>query len=193
MKKPSEYTVDEVCTFLNAIGLGSKIGAFQENAIDGGMLVSLTDEDLQNDLGLSSLQARKFLQKMEFANDISEGGGGGGDPEAAGIIAFLEEENDKLQKQVKELQDVVTALSGPQTAPAPAPKPKPAPAPAPPPPKKKEHHVVKEGARGAARGAVLGAIGGAIAGDAGKGAKMGAAMGGTAGGMRGIRARRGRR
>jgi hypothetical protein len=64
--------------------------------------------------------------------------GGGGDPDAAGIIAFLEEENAKLQAQVKELQDVVAALSGPQTAPAPTP----APAPAPAPPKRKEHHVL---------------------------------------------------
>jgi hypothetical protein len=188
MKKPSEYTIDEVCIFLNAVGLGSKIGDFKENAIDGGMLVSLTDEDLASDLGLSNLQTRKLRQKLDLATEMAEGGGG--DPEAAGIIAFLEEENAKLEKQVKELQDVVRALSGPQTAPAPAPAPKPAPAPAPPPPKKKEHHVVKEGAKGAARGAVLGAIGGAIAGDAGKGAKMGAAMGGTAGGMRGIGARR---
>jgi hypothetical protein len=43
MEKSSAYSVDEVCTFLNAIGLGSKIGAFQENAIDGSMLVSLTE------------------------------------------------------------------------------------------------------------------------------------------------------
>jgi hypothetical protein len=89
MKKPSEYTGDEVCIFLNAIGLGSKIGDFQENAIDGGMLVSLTDEDLQSDLGLSNLQVRKFRQQLDVATEIAEGGGG--DPEAAGIIAALEE------------------------------------------------------------------------------------------------------
>jgi SAM domain (Sterile alpha motif) len=48
----------EVCIWLNAIGLGSKVGPFQDNAVDGDLLCSLSQEDLTNDLGLSGLQVR---------------------------------------------------------------------------------------------------------------------------------------
>ena len=48
----------EVCIWLNAIGLGSKVGPFQANAVDGDLLCSLSQEDLTNDLGLSGLQVR---------------------------------------------------------------------------------------------------------------------------------------
>jgi hypothetical protein len=188
-KDPKEYDVDEVCLWLNAIGLDSKVDAFRENAVDGDMLVALTAEDLTNELGLSNLQAKKVLQKLEFSKELAAEGGGGGGVDDGGIkeleakISELEAENAALKAQLEEYQ--------PKQAPAPAPPPKQAPAPAPPPKHyRNEHEVVRGAAGGAARGAVLGAVGGAIAGDPGKGAKMGAAMGATGGGMRGIAAKR---
>lgn len=156
---------------------------FRENSVDGDLLVGLTLDDLTADLGLNNLQAKKLMRDLETTKEMVDGGGGGAD---AGRINELEDENALLRKRVMELTEEVNALKPPPAAPKAAP----APAPAPPALKKKEHTVVKEGAKGALRGATLGAIGGAIAGDAKKGAKMGAAMGGTAGGMRGLRARR---
>ena len=50
----------EVCIWLNAIGLGSKIGLFRENTVDGDLLCSLSQEDLTGDLGLSGLQVSEI-------------------------------------------------------------------------------------------------------------------------------------
>jgi len=143
-KDPKSYDVDEVCLFLNAIGLSSKADAFRDNAVDGDMLVSLTDEDLKGELGLSTLQARKVQQKLEFAKELAEGGegggGGGNDEENAAKIQALEEENAALRAQIEELKKQLAALQ--PKPPAPAPAPAPAPKAAPPPPRK-EHHVIK--------------------------------------------------
>eukprot|EP00529_Nitzschia_sp_RCC80_P033853 CAMPEP_0113485580 /NCGR_PEP_ID=MMETSP0014_2-20120614/24557_1 /TAXON_ID=2857 /ORGANISM="Nitzschia sp." /LENGTH=201 /DNA_ID=CAMNT_0000379231 /DNA_START=119 /DNA_END=724 /DNA_ORIENTATION=+ /assembly_acc=CAM_ASM_000159 len=194
-KSPSQYSQEEVAIFLNSIGLGSKIDGFKENGVDGGLLVTLTEDDLKNDLGLSNLQARKFLQSLDFAKSLSESGGGGGGAE----VSALKEENEKLKEEIHQLKmvnkDLHEKLAG-TSAPPPAPAPKPAPAPAPAPSSYKSSgggEVIRGAGGGALRGATLGAIGGAIAGDAAQGAKMGAAMGGAAGGMRGMGARRQRR
>eukprot|EP00529_Nitzschia_sp_RCC80_P033843 CAMPEP_0113494818 /NCGR_PEP_ID=MMETSP0014_2-20120614/29298_1 /TAXON_ID=2857 /ORGANISM="Nitzschia sp." /LENGTH=203 /DNA_ID=CAMNT_0000388713 /DNA_START=99 /DNA_END=710 /DNA_ORIENTATION=- /assembly_acc=CAM_ASM_000159 len=196
-KSPSQYSQEEVAIFLNSIGLGSKIDGFKENGVDGALLVTLTEDDLKNDLGMSNLQARKFLQSLDFAKSLSEsdGAGGGGGAE----VATLKEENEKLKEEIQQLKmvnkDLHEKLAG-TSAPPPAPAPKPAPAPAPAPSSYKSSgggEVIRGAGGGALRGATLGAIGGAIAGDAAQGAKMGAAMGGAAGGMRGMGARRQRR
>eukprot|EP00529_Nitzschia_sp_RCC80_P035732 CAMPEP_0113515858 /NCGR_PEP_ID=MMETSP0014_2-20120614/41223_1 /TAXON_ID=2857 /ORGANISM="Nitzschia sp." /LENGTH=184 /DNA_ID=CAMNT_0000412563 /DNA_START=16 /DNA_END=569 /DNA_ORIENTATION=+ /assembly_acc=CAM_ASM_000159 len=177
-KSPSQYSQEEVAIFLNSIGLGSKIDGFKENGVDGALLVTLTEDDLKNDLGMSNLQARKFLQSLDFAKSLSEsdGAGGGGGAE----VATLKEENEKLKEEIQQLKmvnkDLHEKLAG-TSAPPPAPAPKPAPAPAPAP------SSYKSSEPSAA----------AIAGDAAQGAKMGAAMGGAAGGMRGMGARRQRR
>jgi len=183
-KDPSQYSLDEVCLFVNAVGLGAKADAFRENSVDGSMLVTLGPEDF-GELGLTSLQGKKILRSLEFTAELAKEGGGGGNPA----------ELDALSKENKALRDENMALKAQlaeytsSRSPAPAPAPKAARAPAP------SHHsagapVVRGAAGGAARGAVLGAVAGAIAGDPGQGAKMGAALGGTAGAMGGMGARR---
>jgi SAM domain (Sterile alpha motif) len=178
---------------LNSIGFGSKIDIFTENAIDGSMLVTLTENDLKNDIGLSNLQARKFMLSLDFAKSLADSGGGGG-----AELAALREENAKLKAQIEQLKminkDLHEKLAGSapppqQRAPAPAPPHAPAPAPH----KSGGGEVIKGAGGGALKGATLGAIGGAIAGDPAKGAKMGAAMGAAGGGMSGLAARRQRR
>jgi hypothetical protein len=173
-KHPKDYSVDEVCIWLNAIDLGAQADAFRKEGVDGGLLVSLGADEFK-ELGLSGLQTKKAMRGLEISKGFAAEGAGS-DLER---IKKLEEENKKLRDEVDRLKKQV-----------PAPAPSPASAPAPPPKKKKEHHVIKGAAGGAAKGAVLGAVAGAIAGDAGKGAKIGAATGATAGGMQGIGARR---
>ena len=119
--------------------------------------MTLTDDDLKNDLGLSNLQARKFLQSLDFAKGLSSEGAGAG---SGAEIAALTEENEKLKGEIqqlkmvnKDLHEKLAATSAPPPAPAPAPRP--APAPAPPP----SHHKSSGGGeviRGAGGGALKG-------------------------------------
>lgn len=177
-KLPTEYSIDEVCLWIFALGLGDKADAFREAAIDGDMLLRLTAEDFK-ELGLSSLQSKKVLRGIEISTSFAEqGGGGGGDSER---VKELESENAALRAQLEEYTKTRT--------------PAPAPAPAPAPPKQQQQHlqqheVLVGTARGATKGAILGAVAGAIAGDPAKGAKIGAATGATAGAMGGLGARR---
>merc|ERR1712194_691681 len=69
---PSAYTQLEVTFFLIAIGLETKIPAFEEKQIDGKMLVSLTKKELEVELGCSSIQVRKISVALEFSIEISE-------------------------------------------------------------------------------------------------------------------------
>merc|ERR1711935_1189748 len=69
---PSTYTQLEVTFFLIAIGLETKIPAFEEKQIDGKMLVSLTKKELEVELGCSSIQVRKISVALEFSIEISE-------------------------------------------------------------------------------------------------------------------------
>mmetsp|Transcript_89019 Transcript_89019/g.133490 ORF Transcript_89019/g.133490 Transcript_89019/m.133490 type:complete len:204 (-) Transcript_89019:94-705(-) len=194
MKQPGEFTTEEVLLWLVAIGLGEKQGIFKENALDGDMLVNLSQEDFQNDLGLTKLQAMKVIRSVETSKQIAgaAGSGGSGGADTAALqaqIQALQSENFALKAQLDELMRA-RQPPAPAPRPAPAPAPKPAPAPAPPPQQRQERHVIKGAAGGAARGALLGTVAGAIAGDAGQGAKIGAAVGATGGAMNGLGARR---
>ena len=179
VKDPAAYSVDEVCLFLNAIGLGDKTGAFREQSVDGSFLLALTPEDM-GELGVSGLQGKKIANALQFTKSLASGDGGGGGNDSR--VAQLEAENAQLKREL--------AYYKPAPAPVQAAPVQAAPAPAPKPPQRNEHHVIKHTAGGAARGAVLGAVAGAIAGDAGKGAKIGAAVGATGGAMNGLGARR---
>jgi hypothetical protein len=176
-KHPKDYSIDEVCLWVFALGLGDKADTFREAAIDGDMLLRLSDEDFK-ELGLSSLQGKKVMRGIEISVSQAEQDDVGDD---SGRIKELEDENAALRAQLEEY----TKAAAPPPAPAPAPAPKPAPT-----PKKNEHEVIKGAAGGAVKGVVLGAVAGAVAGDAKKGAKIGAATGATAGGMKGLGNRR---
>lgn len=73
LKHPCDWTQIEVKYFLIAIGLESKCPVFEENAIDGQMLIKLTKTELEVDLGCSSIQIRKFTVALEFSIEVSEG------------------------------------------------------------------------------------------------------------------------
>ena len=47
--------MEQTCELLQSLGLHD-VGAFQENGVTGGDLLELSQEELQTDLGLHSLQ-----------------------------------------------------------------------------------------------------------------------------------------
>ena len=64
-KRPTlQWGVVEVLSFLDKIELGHVKDAFASNAIDGPMLLQLSDDDMKNELGLTPLQARKIRSRL---------------------------------------------------------------------------------------------------------------------------------
>lgn len=197
LKDFNEFSAEEIGLWLTAQGLGDEAPKFIEEGVDGDLLCSLTKDELKDDLGLSSLQAKKVLKNIEFSKHLKDAGEGGGEE-----AEKLKEEVDALQHAMKAKDDEIAALkhamekmkvSEHKSAPAPAPKPAPKPAPAPAPQQhRRQPGVVGGAARGAAGGAVKGAIVGAILPgmDAGDGAAAGAAVGTLKGGVGGLRGRR---
>ena len=58
------WTVDDVCKYIADLELGHVVAAFRENAVDGRMLASLSEDDLISELGLKVLQARKVKERL---------------------------------------------------------------------------------------------------------------------------------
>jgi hypothetical protein len=63
-KKPCSWSVDEVCDFLTVLSLGHVEQAFRTNGVDGMLLSTLSAEELEAELGLTKLQARKILTRL---------------------------------------------------------------------------------------------------------------------------------
>jgi hypothetical protein len=53
-----KWTIEAVGGWLEALGLGALDPAFKANAVDGAMLVDLTDEEYTSSLGCTGLQVR---------------------------------------------------------------------------------------------------------------------------------------
>lgn len=179
-KHPSSYSIDEVCLWVFALGLGDKANAFREAAIDGDMLLRLGPDDFK-ELGLTSLQGKKIERGIEISTSFAEEQSSGNNDR----ITELENENAALRAQL----DEYTNMSRPPE-PAPAQNNAPTQAPKPNSATPPRGHVIKGAAGGALKGAVVGAVAGAICGDPAQGAKIGAATGATAGAMGGLGARR---
>jgi len=191
-KSFADYDVHEVAVWVHAIGMGDRAQAFVDNGVDGKLLVDLSIDDLKTDLGFPGLHAKKFLQKLDFALELTTPRGDGTD-DAEALLAELQAANAGLKKQLDDLKSIKANLIGPAQVPVyhatpPMSAPAPAHAPAPPPQNKRvAGGVVKGAAFGAAGGAAKGAIVGAIVPgmSARDGAKAGAAVGGLKGGVRG--------
>jgi len=61
----SDWTVKEVAMFVSSLGLGHCLHHFKDNAVDGKMLVELSKKDIQEELCLRPLQARKLLSHLK--------------------------------------------------------------------------------------------------------------------------------
>jgi hypothetical protein len=115
--KVNKFDLDEVCTFLTAIGLGEKTGPFRENDVDGDLLCSLTIEDYTAELGLTSLQAKKLLRSIDEENNA--GAPNSGSSEATlQKMRNLEAENAELKKQIVAVTADIQAIQAEHNPPA---------------------------------------------------------------------------
>jgi multidrug efflux pump subunit AcrB len=117
IKSPTQYTQDEVNMWLNAIGLGSMIDGFKENAIDGAILMTLTEQDLTgNLLQLTTFQARKFQTSLQFVTNLANASTSGEQQQQQQQqqrIHSLEVQNEQLQKENVDLKAMLKALNEP--------------------------------------------------------------------------------
>ena len=61
----AQWSVEEVCAFVDSLEMPpSVLHNFRENAVDGDMLVGLSDGDLQEEIGMLKLQARKLRREL---------------------------------------------------------------------------------------------------------------------------------
>jgi SAM domain (Sterile alpha motif) len=111
--KVTEFDLDDVCTFLTAIGLGDKAEPFRENCVDGSLLCTLTAEDLTSDLGLTGLQAKKLLRSIDAENNSTHTASASIDT-TRDKVAALEAENAALQRAVITARADVRVAQGSQ-------------------------------------------------------------------------------
>eukprot|EP01043_Picozoa_sp_COSAG02_P058727 COSAG02_NODE_7357_length_3048_cov_2.695901_3_plen_799_part_01 len=63
---PIHWSVEQVCGWLDQIGLGVHKATFLENEVDGRLLLKLTVDEIKDELGVASgLQAKKIVSKIE--------------------------------------------------------------------------------------------------------------------------------
>lgn len=210
MKAVEYWDTGEVALWLHCIGFN--VESFLENSVDGEMLLSLSTEDLTNELGLEEIQAQKLLRSLEHSKSYV--GGNNLNEKSEKEISELQEKTDYickklLQKEQKieelhkemaklELTQSITSPLEEDARPVPQAPPEEAPYQPPPPQQPPQQQgrqgpgVVGGAAVGAAGGAMKGAIVGAIIPgmDAGDGATAGAAAGALGGAGQGFRNRR---
>lgn len=104
-----EFSAEEVALWLTLQGLGEKADTFIAEGVDGNLLVTLTPDELKNDLGLSGLQAKKVMKNIEFTRELGAGSGGGEESEELEKkVRALKRENEMLEDKVESLQGTIT-------------------------------------------------------------------------------------
>ena len=58
------WGIAEVVEYVTSLGFAHAASAFRENGVDGEFLAGLTVSDLQEELGLTRLQAKKVLDRL---------------------------------------------------------------------------------------------------------------------------------
>jgi len=215
----TEWSVDDVVIWLKCLGFAEKSGPFQEEEIAGDIILTLTGEELSEDLGLTKLQAKRAVRSIAFMKFLAESGIDKIEDNEKkvedlrinyeGLKRQYYDKNDKIEyyetkivKLKKEAEAKAKAEAPPIVEAKPAPpvvEAKATPQAPPPHHQQQQHHgrrhgpgVIGGAAGGAAGGALKGAIAGAILPgmDASDGAKAGAAVGALGGAGRGFRNRR---
>jgi len=170
-KPPKEWSEAELCIFLVAIGLCERIDEFRKQGVNGSIAITLTKVELEKDLGMSSIQIKKFHAAIE----VTTSGGGLGDSCRGTNDGNDNNDDDNYTTATYpiEADQNGTTIVGDEK-----------------PTTGTKRPVIKNAAIGAAGGAAIGAIAGKLTGDTKKGAKIGAAVGGAGGIVKGLGERR---
>ena len=74
LPRPDRYNVQEVTQLMRELGFpDTAAAAFTDNAITGGDVLQLGDEELAGDLGLSRLQAfQPFIHRMHYLTAVRQ-------------------------------------------------------------------------------------------------------------------------
>lgn len=107
IKSPDTFTEEEVWQFLKALDLSDHIESFRHNAVDGPLLVTLTFDDLTEEIGVSMGEAEKVLRMVNFGRDLV-GGLTSNDPR----VQSLEAENEGLRMEIADLEKEIRYLKG---------------------------------------------------------------------------------
>jgi HAMP domain-containing protein len=107
IKSIDAYSVDDVALWLFCQGMGeAAIASFRQNDIDGGMLTTLTQDELVNDLGLTRLQAKKVQRSIEFTQGLARA-------DTRDEIQELKSEVSRLLKENEDLMDKISRIGSP--------------------------------------------------------------------------------
>ena len=63
-KKVNDWSIEDVLSYLDTLGLGHLKGNFAQNGVDGADLMNLSEDDLIKELELTTLQARKVKSRL---------------------------------------------------------------------------------------------------------------------------------
>ena len=63
-RDPSSWSVQDVVQYLGTLELEHVAEQFVSNGVEGQMLLDLSQDDLQQELGLTKLQARKVKRRL---------------------------------------------------------------------------------------------------------------------------------
>jgi len=206
MSRVNAWSSDDVVTWLKCLGFADKASPYQENDVDGSIILTLTNEELTEDLGMTNLQARRMLRAIDFTKDIGASGVDRIDEEEKKVEELKKEyellkrdyyrKNDKIEHYESKIGKLMREKAEKEAPPIVEAIPQ-----APPPHREEQHHqqnhhnpssnhsrhrgvgVLGGAAGGAAGGALKGAIAGAILPgmDASDGAAAGAAVGAVGG------------
>jgi len=168
-KPPKEWSEAELCIFLVAIGLCERIDEFRKQGVNGSIAITLTKVELEKDLGMSSIQIKKFNASIEV---MTSGGGLGDSSRGTNDDNDDDDDNYTATTYATSEESAAAAVVGDEK------------------PATSKRPVIKNAAIGATGGAVIGAIAGKLTGDTKKGAKIGAAVGGAGGIVKGLGERR---
>ena len=68
-----QWSVEHVCSFVGELELpASVVGAFRQNAIDGDLLLGLSDDEMVEELGMRKLMVRKLRREMSKLEALRE-------------------------------------------------------------------------------------------------------------------------
>ena len=60
----NDWSIEDVLSYLDTLGLGHLKGNFAQNGVDGADLMNLSEDDLIKELELTKLQARKVKSRL---------------------------------------------------------------------------------------------------------------------------------